>query len=650
MRQYYAYDLEVFPNIFTFCGKFQGNDQIFLYEISDRRNDIHELLAHLSYLKNSQTEMVGYNNLGFDYLIIHELMTNPYTFTFQKAALIANTIITSQRGQGIQGISFENRLIPQIDIMKFCHFDNANKRTSLKALQFAMRSESVEDLPFKIRPLNDQEKDVLRKYNIHDVLETEKFFNINEHAVDMRREYVTSGLLKGDVLNFSDVKIGTEYLITRLGKHKCYAGGKPRQTFRESIPFNKIILPKITYRTEQYEKVLEWFKKQNIYIASEDPRPSLEVPLAGLQFHFGIGGVHASAENKIYHTDDDYQILDIDVEGMYVAVAIANRFAPEHLGDHYVDVYREIKESRARHAKGSSENAMLKLAGNGAYGNSNNPYSPFYDPQYTFSVTVNGQLQILQLVEMIDLLPDCELIQANTDGITVRILKANLYLFDLWSSEWEKMTGLKLEYVKYSRMWIRDVNNYLAEKMNGDLKRKGAYWYPLSQKEYEGWWNKDFSNHASIIAAEKAMTHSWPLEVAIKLVTDPFDFMLRYKATGESVLYIGDEEQLKTVRYYVSKSGSPMKKVSPPKGEMGQYKRANKLTDSFFNSVMKEIGPNVWDARIHTKNKSKYETAVTSVQSGWKVKQCNVAANFDWTDVDWNYYIDEAKKIIIGSK
>jgi hypothetical protein len=198
-------------------------------------------------------------------------------------------------------------------------------------------------------------------------------------------------------------------------------------------------------------------------------------------------------------------------------------------------------------------------------------------------------------------------------------------------------------------MWIRDVNNYLAEKMNGELKRKGAYWYPTNLKEYEGWWNKDYSNLVSKMIAEKYMTHSWSLDM-VKIFTDPFDFMLRYKATGESRLFIGDVEQLKTVRYYVSKTGHPMKKVSPARGEVGQYKRKNKIADDYFESVMKEIGKNVWDNRIHTKNKSKYDIVETSVQSGWKVKECNRASKFDWNDVDWNYYIEEAKKLLVGVK
>ena len=151
---YYIYDLEVYPNIFTFCGKFTNSDNIEMFEISDRRNDREALVNWLSYLKNVNCEMVGYNNLAFDYLIIHELMINPYQFTYEKAAQMANQIIVSQNGfGGFKGIGVDNRIIPQIDMLKVCHFDNANKRTSLKALQFAMRSESVEDLPFDIRGL-----------------------------------------------------------------------------------------------------------------------------------------------------------------------------------------------------------------------------------------------------------------------------------------------------------------------------------------------------------------------------------------------------------------------------------------------------------------------------------------------------------------
>lgn len=649
MKNYYIYDIETYPNCFLMCGKFLDSQEHQIFEISDRINEKEKLFNFLAYLRNIQVEMVGYNNIGFDYPIIHEFIVNPYTFTFEKASQIANTIISSQNnnGRGFNSIKYSDRLIPQIDLFKLCHFDNDAKRTSLKALQFAMRSHSVEDTPFKIQALNDQEKDILRSYNLHDVLETEKFLKLNEHHIEMRREYLSLGTLFGDVLNFSDVKIGTEYLISRIGRNKCFVGGKPRQTMRESITFSNIILSKIYYRTEPFQNVLDWFKQQKIYITHSE-RPSLKTTLCNLDFHFGVGGVHASAENKIFETDENYQIIDIDVAGMYVAVGIANKFAPEHLGESFILAYSQIKDDRAKYTKGSSHNAALKLAGNGAYGNSNNPFSPLYDPKYTFSVTTNGQLQILQLVEMISLLPDCELIQANTDGITIRINKNYINFFNFWCREWEKMTGLQLEEVLYKKMWIRDVNNYIAEKMNGSLKTKGAYAYPSNIKDYDGWWNKDYSNLASIKAAVKSMTSNLPLEIIMKMITDPFDFMLRYKTPSNSKLFIGDTEQLRTVRYYVSLSGQQMRKVSPPTGTIGEYKRKNKLTDKFFNDIMKEIGPGVWDARIHTGNKSKYAIVETCVQSGWKVKQCNLSSDFDWKDLDLNYYIEESEKILIG--
>ena len=87
-------------------------------------------------------------------------------------------------------------------------------------------------------------------------------------------------------------------------------------------------------------------------------------------------------------------------------------------------------------------NLTLKLSSNGAFGKMINPYSPFFDPQCGFSITVNGQLQLLQLVELLTLIPGVELIQANTDGVTAYVPKAVEHLFDLWCKEWEAMSGL----------------------------------------------------------------------------------------------------------------------------------------------------------------------------------------------------------------
>ncbi len=259
---------------------------------------------------------------------------------------------------------------------------------------------------------------------------------------------------------------------------------------------------------------------------------------------------------------------------------------------------------------------------------------------------INGQLQLIQLAEVLGLIPGLELIQANTDGVTCYVRRDTLHLFDLWCRDWEQKTGLKLEEVTYSDMWIRDVNNYVARTESGKMKRKGAYWYPTCDADYDGVWNKDFSMMAVQKAAEACMVLGHSPEDVVRCITDPFDFMMRYKTTGAAKVYIGAMPQTKTVRYYVSTKGERMKKIAPPTGPVGAYKRKNKITDAVYKQVVAEVGE-AWDNRIHTANKSKYAAVTTTIESGWLVKCCNRASDFDWRDVDYSYYAEEIRKLVI---
>jgi hypothetical protein len=58
--------------------------------------------------------------------------------------------------------------------------------------------------------------------------------------------------------------------------------------------------------------------------------------------------------------------VDWDVESYYPSLAIVNGLYPEHLGEEFVRVYSDMKNDRTSFKKGTPENAMLKLALNGA--------------------------------------------------------------------------------------------------------------------------------------------------------------------------------------------------------------------------------------------------------------------------------------------
>ena len=93
------------------------------------------------------------------------------------------------------------------------------------------------------------------------------------------------------------------------------------------------------------------------------------------------------------------------------------------------------------------------------------------------SITINGQLSLCMLAERLKKIPDLQLIQVNTDGVTAKFPEQYETLADEICQKWQEDVKLELEKASYSMMCIRDVNNYIAVYDNGKLKRKGAYEY-----------------------------------------------------------------------------------------------------------------------------------------------------------------------------
>jgi len=64
---------------------------------------------------------------------------------------------------------------------------------------------------------------------------------------------------------------------------------------------------------------------------------------------------------------------------------------------------------------------------------------------------------ITMLAEMLTDIPDSQLIQINTDGLTMRIHKSYENQYYELCKKWENITKLTLEYAYYSKMIIADV-------------------------------------------------------------------------------------------------------------------------------------------------------------------------------------------------
>jgi len=615
----HIYDTECVPNVFTLTSVEHETDACHVFEISHRRNDIATLWSWVHLIAGRGDRMVGFNNIGFDYPVLHFVLQN-YGVTPELIYSFAAGIIHTDDRFG--HIIWDNdRIVPQVDLFKIHHFDNVAKFTSLKMLEYNMRSDSIQELPFAPgTPLTSEQIDVLLRYNRHDVDQTRKFYVASLEQIKFR-EYLSEKYSR-NFLNHNDTKIGKDFFIMELEKANpgcCYTrvDGRrvPRQTPRPQIAFRDIIFPYIRFEHPEFNRILQWFQATTI-TETKGSIENLNCAVNGFMFVFGTGGIHGSIAAAVVSSDDDHIILDLDVTSFYPSLGIVNRVYPEHLGETFCDIYAEIKRQRVGYKKGSPENDMLKLALNGTYGDTNNQYSPFYDPQYTMTITINGQLVLCMLAEQLMKIPGLQMIQINTDGLTVRTRREYLPHIEKVKEWWCAVTMLELEEATYDKMYIRDVNSYLAVSPGGKLKRKGAYEHNIEKPGGKGnlGWHQNHSALVVQMAAEAALIRGENIETFVHHHPNIMDFMLRTKVPRSSRLVLvgpdGIDRPLQNItRYFISRGGGSLVKImNPLKGK----------------TVDRRIGVDV----------------------GWKVTPLNEIRYDIHDQIDFRYYVTEARKLV----
>ncbi len=711
------WDLETYKHVFTFAMIRSDGKLERVFECSKYNNDITKVFAAVDYFIENNYRMVGFNNIGFDYPILHEMINQREKLLNMSGSQIAKFVfrlaqkqIESFKDEGFGNtIKSTDEYIKQIDLYRIWHFNNKAKSTGLKMLEFNMKMDNIEDLPFGFEADLTQEQIVkLKAYNQHDVSATLRFYNESKSQIEFRD--ALSEKMGRDVTNADDTKIGSEYFQMRLEQAGVqlysYVDGKRKmkQTKRPKIDLNDCVFDYYVFNRPEFAAIEQWFRKQVItetkgvfsdieehllgevanyaemeikrirfkqkpteqeknlfvrlhplcwfeeqelkateYVFNDDgshvmyqpvdeqgnpkgkPKKqrqfkksywgcyriatTLNVVIDGLRIDYGVGGIHASLSDKVAKANSSYLIRDADVSSMYPNIAISNKVYPEHLGEEFCVIYKDMYEQRKSHGKGTPENAMLKLALNGTYGKSNDKYSVFYDPMFTMKITINGQLALSMLLDMLlTEVPSVKPIQLNTDGVTVAFKHEDEQLYVDVCKRWESVVGLELEYADYSKMHIRDVNNYVAVYTNGKVKRKGAY-----QFEGLGW----HQNQGGLIipkAANAAMLEGADIREYIKKHTDRYDFLLRTKVPRSSRLVLVDEngvekQQQNICRYYISKKGGKLVKIMPPLEGDTEERRLGIDTD-------------------------------------WLVSTCNNISDFRW-DIDYEYYVSEAEKLVI---
>lgn len=654
----WGYDEETYPNIYTCYFIHAATGMEIVFEISDRKNEREQLVEFCLNLGRTGARGVGFNNLSFDYPVLHYILLNLDV----DAKSIYDKAMSQIKpdGQRPEIIWDRDQVFSQVDLYKINHFDNKARSTGLKALEIGMKSQNVVDLPFPVGTyLTDIQKDVLIKYNRHDVIETLKFYVRCLDKIKFREEL--SQQYKRNFMNHADTKIGKDIFVNELEKANVNCSGV---TIRDHIALVDVIPKYIKLETPEFMSILERMKKvilskkeQDELLTTKGVFKDMVATLDGVEYTFGLGGIHSGIPGCIYKSGNGMVMTARDVTSLYPSLAIKNRFYPEHLGETFCDVYEQlfIRRRDAKRASNKVVDATLKLALNGTFGNMGSRFSPFCDHKCLLSITITGQLSMAMLIEQLRKVPNMTLVQSNTDGIILYHPEEYTEHVNKVCDWWMNITQLNLESEDIDAVYQRDVNNYIQVGTDGKVKRKGAY-------EYHYQWHQDPSAMIGAMAAEAALVHGKDIRTFITSHRDPFDFMCRAKVPRGSTLIMrwsefGAEQEIQHItRYFVSRNGGSLIKVSPPTGEPGTWKRKSKVSDEAFIAVMREITNQPgecdaagipWDARIHTGNKSKHDIRELSICAGWRVTECANADDFNWSELNYDWYIAEAEKLVL---
>jgi hypothetical protein len=285
---------------------------------------------------------------------------------------------------------------------------------------------------------------------------------------------------------------------------------------------------------------------------------------AGLTFNLGVGGIHTQDNPGIFESTENQTIIDCDVTSFYPNIVLLNEIKPQHLDYKFLEIFKGlIKERIEAKARGDKVTAdILKISVNAVFGKLGNPDYWLYDMWAFYSVTISGQLYLLSLVEYLTL-NGIEVISANTDGVTCRVRKDQEDLYYRTCKRWEERTGFSLEFTKYKKYVRRDVNNYVALKEDGKLKRKGIF----ETKNDISLYRRLMKSYTPDIIPQSLtnyLIYNKPVEQTLSQSSNIFDFLMsqRIGKTFEVILRKGNKEEVqqRVNRYYACPNGGTLLK------------------------------------------------------------------------------------------
>lgn len=471
-------------------------------------NDADALTA--LYEERKRDIWVGYNNLHYDQFIFKGILCG-----FDPKAI--NDFIIVEGHKGWQYSSLLRKLY-------MVNYDVFHPRTDrgLKTHEAYLGNDICETtVPFDIdRKLTEAEIAETVKYCRHDVEQTIEVFMQRKSEFDARM----------DLLKIFDLPL--VYLGKTDAQLTAIILGAERPARPRDDEFDIVPLPCLDLGP--YDFIRSWYLDP----ANQDYSATLDFDIAGCPHKCAWGGVHGAIAQ---YAGEGY-FINVDVESYYPAEMITHELLSRNVRD--PSKFKGIRDHRIelKHAKDPRQKA-LKLVINGTFGASKDEFNALYDPRQANMVCVNGQLMLIDLMHKLVRDAGAKIIQSNTDGVLIRMPDgfdggpdAFYDRVDDVAYEWEHRTGMGLEFDEFTRVYQKDVNNYVLVAADGSMKTKGAYVKKLGPLDYD------------LAVVNKAlveyMVHGVPVEDTIAADDDLIDYQRVVKVSGKYKYGVHGHERL----------------------------------------------------------------------------------------------------------
>ena len=651
-----TYDIKVFKNAFFCTFADTESDEVETYEISERNNqakDIAGIFMYPGYL------FCGYNILDYSAPIINFIienlryMPNDCSIICERLYSLCNDIIYSEDFSTWSKWKHTKHFLT-IDL--YTMLAAKKDRVGLKEAQITSGYPYIKEVQYDYtKPLESNSLDSIVEASINDAKSIKWLCSKCEEKIKFRE--AASKEFDINLLSKDNVSLGLEIVkknyLERTGEE--WKDIKDRRSPKDIISLNGFIPQFIDFKSDVLKNLVKDISKTTINITDKKQYENkfLLTDKYGndIVVSFGMGGLHSIVDTDVIIPKDDELLINADVRSMYPTYILKYKVVPPHINKSaFIYIFNNIWEQRLK-AKDSGDkvksetykNALVSIIGNYRV-----PTSWLYSPESAVNVNISCQLLILKLAEML-IDAGCVIKQINTDGILFIAGKDIEYRSVLDS--WQGLSCLTLDIEYYSKVFQYNINNYLAIRTDGSIKKIGIF----NDKQHIG------KGMLPPIIAKSICEHfikGADVEEFIKSSKNIQDFLTYQKVGRQYAVEYNDKKVQRINRYYASVNGCILYKYIEEAAinaesvtvhlKNGRYERVAKWETMpggryFQNENVSYIEHGTGNMKVNARG-TKYEALIKS--SG--VTLANNLDNFKSfpSNINYIYYIGEAKKII----